>query len=274
MESIAELERRVGPKPQKASPEELHTLALHYWDLASHTQDYRARRKHLTRSCYFLGNAVAVGVDSLERLDLYRTILQSWDVGNGTAWDQGGSLVSKIIARRLELTGADKQEVLAKAKGRIQVDCGLISLGDRARCAPSEKDWHLDAQLVQRINNGERLTFSTGGDDIYPAEIRLIQAVEPVLTVNEYKKLASSTATVVIDVPSGALGMAEHVEFLDEPWDKKKIKGAACLDVPPGRYKACAYGFASSRCESVIAVVTATSDEPRNGTLSLDSLFG
>jgi hypothetical protein len=94
------------------------------------------------------------------------------------------------------------------------------------------------------------------------------------LAAQEYKKLSSSTPTVGIDVSSGALGLSDFAYFLDEPWDKKNVEGTVCLNVPPGRYKACAFGFSTSRSESVIVVVTATSDEARNETKTVDSLFG
>jgi hypothetical protein len=273
MDSIVELEKRVMQNVKKAAPEDLDILARHYWDLATRSNDYRDKRKHLKRSCFFVGLAFAAGADSVEQLELYRTIiLRGTEVASSPGEER--RKLSRIIARWLEKTGADKQEVLAKAKGRIPVDCGLISLGDRARFAPSDKDWYFDAQIVERTNRGERLTFATGGDGLYPAELRLIDAVEPVLTAREYKRLGSSTPTVVIEVASGALGMAEYVEFLDKPWDKQEIEGAVCLNVPPGRYKACAFGFSSRTTESVIAVVTATPDEPRNETQSVDNLFG
>ena len=87
--------------------------------------------------------------------------------------------------------------------------------------------------MVQWANRGQGLPFATGGDGFFKAEPRLIDAAEPVLTAEEYKKLGGSTPTVVIDVTSGALGRSDLVYFLDEPWNKKKIKGTVCLDVPP-----------------------------------------
>jgi hypothetical protein len=128
---------------------------------------------------------------------------------------------------------------------------------------------------VEWTNRGERLTFRTGGDGLCKAELRWIEAAEPMLTAKEFKKVRTSTPIVVLEVTSGALGMADFVCFLDEPWDKNKVAGTVCLDVPPGRYKACAYGFSSSSgSESVIAVVTATTDAARNATKTIDSLFG
>ncbi|HKI63227.1 MAG TPA: hypothetical protein VKA16_01235 [Burkholderiales bacterium] len=273
MDSIVELEKRIVRNPKKAAPEELDTLARHYWDLATRADDFRDKRSHLKRSSFFAGLAFAAGLDSAEQLGLYRAIVQRAAEVHTFPADERRKL-SKIIAKWLEKTGGDKHKVLGKAKGIVTVGGGTISLGDRARFATSGEDATFDQQMVQWTNRGERLSFATGGDGVYKAELRLIDATEPVLTAAEYKKLRSSTPTVVIDVPTGALGMAEFAQFLDEPWDKQEVEGTVRLDVPPGRYKACAFGFATASSESVIAVVTATSDEPRNETGSVDSLFG
>jgi hypothetical protein len=274
MDSIIELEKRVIKNPKKAKPEDLDILARHYWGLATDTDDFREKRKHLKRSSYFAGLAFAAGADEVEQLELYRAIFQRAASVDATPED-GRSKLSRIIARWLEKTGADKQEILNKAKGTIVVEGGTISLGDRARFWTSGESFYIsEKETVEWVNRGERLTFRTGGDGQYRAEIRLIEAAEPVLTAQEYKKLSSSTPTVVIDVPSGALGMGDDVHFFLEPWDKQKIKGTVCMDVPPGRYKACVFGFTTSRSESLIAVVTATSDEARNETTTTDCLFG
>ena len=274
MDAIVELEKRVIKNPKKAKAEELDTLARHYWALATGTDDFRDKRKHLKRSSYFAGLAFTAGADAVEQLELYRSIVHLTAEVHAFPADERRKL-SKIIARWLEKTGADQQEVLKRAKGSITVEGGAISLGDRARFASMGENISFEAEMVQWINHGERLTFRTGGDGVYKAELRLIDATEPVLTAKEYKRLGTSTPTVVIDVGSGALGMAEFAYFLDEPWDKQEVKGTVCLDVPPGRYKACAYGFSTpAGYESVIAVVTATQDEARNETKTIDSLFG
>jgi hypothetical protein len=275
VDAIIELERRVIKNPTKAKPEDLDILARHYWDLATGTDDFRDKRKHLKRSSFFAGLAFTAGADAVEQLKLYRTIVQLTAEVHAFPADERRKL-SKIIAKWLEKTGADKQKVLKRAKGTITVEGGSIALGDRARVTPSgESIYTSDKEIVEWANRGERLTFATGGDGVYKAELRLIDAAEPMLTAKEYKKLRTSTPTVVIDVSSGALGMAELAYFFDEPWDKKKVDGTVCLDVPPGRYKACAYGFSTpAGYESVIAVVTATSDEARNETKTVDSLFG
>lgn len=275
MDSIIELEKRVIKKPKKAKPEDLDILARHYWDLATGTDDFREKRKHLKRSSFFAGLAFTAGADAVEQLELYRTIVQH--TAEVATWPEDERRkLSKIIARWLEKTGADQQELLKRAKGKIIVEGGSIALGDRARVSPSgESIYTSDKEMVEWVNRGERLIFGTGGDGVYKAELRLIHAAEPMLTAKEYKRLGTSTPTVVIDVSSGALGMADLVYFFDEPWDKKKVEGTVCLDVPPGRYKACAYGFSTpAGYESVIGVVTATSDEARNETKTLDSLFG
>lgn len=274
MDSIIELEKRVIKNQKKAKPEDLDILARHYWDLATGTDDFREKRKHLRKSSFFAGLAFTAGADAVEQLELYRAIFQH--AAEVSAWPEDERRkLSKVIARWLEKTGADQQEVLKKARGRIIVEGGSISLGDRARVSPSgESIYTSEKEMVEWVNRGERLTFRTGGDGVYKTELRLINAAEPVLTAKEYKKFVTPTPTVVINVSSGALGMAECAYFFGEPWDKKKVEGTVCLDVPPGRYKACAYGFSTpAGYESVIAVVTATSDEARNETKSVDSLF-
>jgi len=275
MDSIIELEKRVIKHPKQATPEGLDRLARHYWDLATGSDDFRDKRKHLKRSSHFAGLAFKAGADAVEQLALYRTIVQLTAEVHAFPADERRKL-SRIIARWLEKTGADQQEVLRKARGKIEVEGGSIALGDRARVSPSgDSIYTSDKEMVEWANRGERLTFATGGDGLFKAELRLIDAAEPMLTAQEFKKLRTATPTVVIEVSSGSLGMADFAYFLDEPWDRKKVAGTLCLEVPPGRYKACAYGFTTSAgYESVIGVVTATSDEARNETTTVESLFG
>lgn len=273
MDSIVDLENRVITTPKKAKPEDSNTLARHYWGLATDTDDFREKRKHLKKASFFVGLAFAAGADDAEQLELYRDIVQRAAEVHSFPSDERRKL-SKIIASWVEKTGADKHEILKKTKGTVVVDGGSMSLGDRARFGSLGENRGFEAEMVRWTNRGKRLTFSTGGDGLYKAELRLIEAAEPVLTTKEYQKLRSSTPTVVIDVSSGALGLADFVSFLDEPWDKKKVKGTLCLDVPPGCYKACAFGFSAAGSESVIVVVTASSDEARNETNAVESLFG
>jgi hypothetical protein len=273
MNSIVELENRVIKNRKKAKLEDLDALARHYWGLAMDADDFREKRKHLKKSSFFVGLAFAAGAAAVEQLELYRSIVQRAAEVHSFPADERRKL-SKIISKWLETTGADKQEILKRAKGTITVEGGSITLGDRSRFASLGQTISLDKEMVHWTNLGERLTFATGGDGLYKAELRLIDAAEPMLAAQEYKKLSSSTPTVVIDVGSGALGLSDFAYFLDEPWDKKKVEGTVCLDVPPGRYKACAFGFSTSASESVIVVVTATSDEARNETKTVDSLFG
>lgn len=275
MVSIVELEKGIIKNPKQAQPEDLDLLARHYWELATGTDDFRDKRKQLKRSSFFAGLAFKAGADAVEQLELYRTIVQLTAEVHAFPEDERRKL-SRIIARWLEKTGADQQEILKKARGKIIVEGGSIALGDRARVSPSgDSIYTSDKEMVEWTNRGERLTFRTGGDGVYKAELRLIEAAEPVLTAKEDKKLRTSTPTVVIEVSSGALGMADDVYFFNEPWDQTKVAGTVCLEVPPGRYKACAYGFSSaSGSESVIGVVTATSAAARNETKTVDSLFG
>ncbi len=72
LDSIAELKRHVMQKPKKAAPEDLDILARHYWGLATATDDFREKRKHLKRSCYLAGLAFTAGADGVEQLELYR----------------------------------------------------------------------------------------------------------------------------------------------------------------------------------------------------------
>ena len=120
MDSIIELEQRVIKNPKKAKPDDLDFLARHYWGLATGTDDFREKRKHLKRSSYFAGLAFTAGADAVEQLELYRTIVQLTAEVHAFPADERRKL-SKIIARWLEKTGADKQEVLKRARGTITV---------------------------------------------------------------------------------------------------------------------------------------------------------
>ena len=134
MDSVIELEKRVINNPKKAKVEDLDVLARHYWGLATGTDDFREKRKHLKRSSYFAGLAFTAGADAVEQLELYRTIVQLTAEVHAFPADERRKL-SRIIARWLEKTGADKQEVLKRARGTITVEGGSIALQTKPECS-------------------------------------------------------------------------------------------------------------------------------------------
>lgn len=273
MENIAELERAVIKDQKRASAADLDCLARHYWALASESGDFRERRKLLKRTSHFADLAFGAGADDVEQLERYRSIFQRSAEVHSWPADERAKL-SRVIGKWAEKTGADDHKVVASSKGKLAIDGGTLAVGDPALPgAWGEGARSYEDQFVDWTNRGERLCVATGGDGIYKAELRLIDATEPILKSKEYKKLSASSQSVVIEVRSGFVGIADFAVFLD-PWLDEKIAGTVRLEVPPGRYRVCANGFATARSESIVTVLTPTYDAAANDIKSMGSLFG
>jgi hypothetical protein len=274
MKNIPELERAVLKNQKKASAGDLDYLARHYWALAKESGDFRERRMLLKRASHFAGLAFGAGADDVEQLELYRSIFQRSAEVHAWPADERGKL-SRVIGKWAEKTGADNHKIVASSKGKLAIEGGTFAVGDPALPgAWIEGLGSYDSAFIGWTNRGERLCVATGGDGLYKAELRLIDAAEPILTTKEYKKLSASSQSVVIEVRSGFVGIADFADFLVEPWLDKQIAGTVRLKVPPGRYRVCAHGFSTARSESIVIVLTSTSDAAANDIKSVDSLFG
>lgn len=271
MADVRALEAKINQDIESASVDELDHLARHYWQAAVAEPDYRNRQKLLKRSSHFAGQAFKSGIEDPDALRLYMDIARRTAEVHSSPQDERRKL-SQITARWLAVTGAGEHTVLTKTKGKAATETATFGLGDVGLAPDAADDPWSESAMVQWMNKGQRLFFGTGYDGVIKAELRVIDGTEPVLSEKEYKKLESSTPTIVLAVPSGEIALADYA-VMTEPWHSVAPKDSIEIAAAPGSYKACVFGFSTSRWDSVIAVLCPTDAAASNTISAVDSLF-
>lgn len=273
MADVGALEAKLVRDPDTGSPDELDQLARHYWQMACAEKDYRSRQKLLKRSSHYAGHAFKSGIEDPDALRLYMDIARETALVHSSPQDERRKL-TLITARWLTVTGAGEHSVLARSKGKVALETATFGLGD-VGLAPDVMDqpWS-DAEMVALMSKGQRLFFGTGFDGLLRSELRIIDGPEPVLSEKEYKKLSSSTPTVILEAPTGRIALADYA-LMTKPWSPgpERDWDLVVIEAPPGNYKASAFGFSTSRSNSVIAVLCLTDETALNTVSSVDSLF-
>ena len=271
MVDIRALEAKVTRNRKAGSPEDFDLLARHYWQTARAETDYRTRQKLLKRASHYVGRGFASGIEDPDALHLYMSIVRKAALVHSFPQDERRKL-AQITARWLTVTGAAEHRVVARTKGKIATETATFGLGDVGLAPAATNEPWSEEQMVEWMTTGERLFFRTGYDGTIKAELRVIDGREPVLSEKEYKRLSASTPTLVLTVPTGRIGLADFA-LMAEPWPDASPADAIAIEVHTGCYKACVFGFSTSRSNSVIAVVCATEKTVSNRVLAVDSLF-
>lgn len=152
-------------------------------------------------------------------------------IGNDS---QLGKVRSQLILKKLTITENDQINILQKISLKLSIESGTIMIGDPQTESAINLVHYDNSELVEVMNQGRGLVFSTGGDGEFEVQLRLVDALEPVLTPNEYKLVTGSTDTLIIKVESGAVVAGD----LGRLGDSDRL-----LEVDPGYYKICAYRF-------------------------------
>lgn len=271
MVDLRALEAKVNREGEKASAGDLDLLARHYWQAALGEQDYRNRQKLLKRSSHFAGRAFKSGIEEPDTLRLYMDIARRTAEVHSFPQDERRKL-SQITAQWLALTGAGEHTVLAKTKGKAATETATFGLGDVGLAPDETEDPYSENAMVEWMNKGQRLFFSTGYDGTIRAELRVIEGTEPVLSEKEYKKLETSSPTMVLAVPSGRVALADYAVMM-EPWRDTAPSDTIVIETAAGTYKACVFGFSTTRTNSVVVVLCPTRAAAANTVASVDSLF-
>jgi hypothetical protein len=139
-----------------------------------------------------------------------------------------------LISKKLVLSGDDKAEIVSKNFHVVNVEGGMISVGDPSIESSTTLNDFSNKSLLEITNQGKRLYFSTGGDGSFEVQLRIVKAHEPVLSEKEYKLVLGSTEMIILEVPSGVIAVGDIGSL-----DKSELKAT----VGPGNYKVCAYLF-------------------------------
>lgn len=206
------------------------------WEKLS-SMDFRTRRKELSSLAYDICNSFEA-TDNTEHLQFYIFILKQAMQAKCQPTDCTLYL-TKIITKRLELTGnADIKLLISKSK-KIALDRLLIIA-----------DTQYNSEILAMQGTSEDVNLMNQGkayiicDAIYEqtkVEIRLVEATEPLLTENEFKRVDTIMETAIIHFPSGKLSVADFM-YMDVD-----LKKCFLMDIEPGHYKVCAYRFISDR---------------------------
>lgn len=168
--------------------------------------------------------------------------------------------LSKITALWLELTGNENAKIIKKIFGKINVETATVAIGE-----PSYSKEALDAyekyaaqKILNLINQGKLFIFGTGGDGEQNIQIRVVDSLEPVLSTKEYRCILNATETLIINIPTGTLVVADPC-FLN--MEKERM----LINVEPGNYKICVYHFyIHSKVDSFYIALCKTNEEAKN----------
>ena len=142
--------------------------------------------------------------------------------------------LAKMTVSYLQLIGYEDSKPLLKKSASILLESGTVGFGDRSFEVSIDQVTGKYKEYIDLINEGKCYFFSTGSDGEAKFQIRIIDFPEPVLSVKEYKSVISTSACVILQVPTGRLAISDGL----------MIKGIASpfeFDIAPGNYKSQVY---------------------------------
>ncbi|USQ15248.1 hypothetical protein J2N86_14900 (plasmid) [Legionella lytica] len=206
------------------------------WEKLS-SMDIRTRKKKLSQLAYDVCNGFEA-TDNVDHLQFYISILRQ--AINAKCQPTDCILyLTKIITKRLELTNnADIKLLISKSK-KIALDRTLIIADTQYHSEILEMQG--TPEDVYLVNQGKAYIICDAIYESTKIEIRLVEAAEPLLAENEFKRVDTILETAIMHFPSGKLSVAD---FMYMGIDLKKC---FFMDIEPGYYKVCAYRFISDR---------------------------
>lgn len=257
---LGELEPQASRDPSSVSGADHDRLVGHYWQQATDEEDFRERQKLLKRAAFFVEHAVAGGVSDPERLSSYLDILEAAaEVQSDTAE------LRRVQAQIRFLQSGSAPRVRDSVSGNIFVDGGTVFVGDVDE-VPNDWGAPFEETFIGWMQRGARLCVATG-DGGFPVELRLVDGDGPHLPAEELAQVHRCSAAVVLDVPTGRLGMGE-LPVTPGPSGEGGGDRWTELQVAPGAYEACIYATPAG----LVAVACPTTDSPPNDVRSLEEV--
>lgn len=221
----------------------MQDLIHQYWEKYHSETDIRTRHKHLKKAGYFAAWLARMEDVSLEQLQTSLTIMREEkqiSPGEHLAKD-----LPRAIAKWLTMKGLDKPTIKFEIKGSIAVESGVIGIADPALAIQDGEDC-MEAGLKTLAEQGRQISLSTGGDGRFGVKIRLIEGLEPILNIEEYKKLIFSQSGT-LRIESGKLAVND-LWRLNQP-------DSISTNLPNGHYNTEAYYIENSSFCGVIVVL-------------------
>jgi hypothetical protein len=254
----------------KATLDELDALVAKYWQEARETDDFRRRGKLLKKACHFAGLAFDAGMKAPERLAEYEAVFEQALTHHSFPGEHRAKK-AKITRRRLEKLNIRDAKIVTQTKGWVGTEAATLAIGDPDSFDPREAASH--EVLLRLAHEGKWFAVSTGYDGKFYGYIRLVDGKEPVISQKEYKRVASSSKTVLLRVASGRVALGEG--FCRPFDDDGDSEDHIFLEVPPGTFRVQLFGFHQTDYDKVVAVLAREEDHSiENGHVTeIDGLF-
>jgi len=255
---INELERKFVTNNKGMTAAEFSQMALYYWELFE-TAGARDRIKIVKKAAYYAVCAFKFGETNPDKLKIFISILDDV-VKIHTFPGEFARDKTKIIKKLKELGGGKKTSVLKEIKGKVQVESGMVGVGDSSFNI-NFKDYK-ETEFVEIIKKGEYLFFRTGGDGDFGAKLRFVTGDEPIAQDEEYKHIIFSSGIYNINFPSGKVRLSDlhHKDDEGNGLTMEVYKVAVYTYDVPEKY----FGF--------ITVMSKTTEAPTNKVEKLDVL--
>jgi hypothetical protein len=164
---------------------------------------------------------------------------------------QATKILTRLIPEHLKLTGRSQVNIIREIESH-DLGKGLYYIGDPAylKELPQWANQRSNHYLVEMINAGKLLAYSTQDSILGKAQLRLVECDEPVLFAYEYKQLRTASPTIIIKIESGSIGIFNL--------------GTVAVKMPlqSGNYKICAYQLGKSA--NFYIIMCKTSQQARN----------
>jgi len=208
----------------------------------------RDRIKIVKKAAYYAVCAFKFGETNPDKLKIFISILDDV-VKIHTFPGEFARDKTKIIKKLKELGGGKKTSVLKEIKGKVQVESGMVGVGDSSFNI-NFKDYK-ETEFVEIIKKGEYLFFRTGGDGDFGAKLRFVTGDEPIAHIN---------------FPSGKVRLSDLHHKDDEG-------NGLTMEVEPGVYKVAVYTYdVPEKYFGFITVMSKTTEAPTNKVEKLDVL--
>lgn len=171
--------------------------------------------------------------------------------------------LSKLIIDWLELTSNNNPEIILQKSGTVSIDVAAIGVVDRgykdaANHAPYD---HIANHYLNLVNQGKCYLVHTGSDATFDVQLRVVNALEPVLTSKELKFVEDMSETAIMHIPTGEISIGN-------PFDFEQAGYSFSANIIPGNYKICAYLFCMPHKFKGIYIVLSKTDQEATNNLA------
>ena len=208
------------------------------------------------RSVAALAEKALKDASDVNELALYSTIFKS--AGNSR-------LLNKAKTKEYELRGITDIKTLKTKLGTVNVESGLIAVGDPNTGYKAE--YNLQKILGEMNDNHAFYCVGTGGDGTFDVTLRLVDINEPLLGAKEHKFILNTSSTATIKISSGYIKCADF-------WDISNSATAGVgYEIENGYYKVAFYlKDIKDKYFGFVVILTKTTNEAPNNLTELETV--